>query len=68
MEHILVPRVCDTDACWMQSMLEAPLKFTNVPFLCGGDVYIKEEMQDPNMLSSALQMFPKWLPFIVAFL
>lgn len=52
----------------MHSMLEAPLKFTNVPLLCRGDVYIKEEMQDPNVLSSALQMFPKCLPFAVAFL
>lgn len=52
----------------MHGMLEAQLKFTNVPFLCWGDVYFKEEMQDPNMLSSALQMFLKWLPFLVAFL
>lgn len=41
----------------MHDMLEATLKFTNVPFLRGGNVYIKEEMQEPDMLSSALQMF-----------
>lgn len=59
-------RVCGTDACWMSAMLEAKLKFTSVPFLCIGDVYIKEEMQDPCMLSSALQMSLKLLTLFQA--
>ena len=43
-------------------MLKAKLKFTNVPFLCGGDVYIKEEMQDPDMLFCSPDV-PEVTPF-----
>lgn len=45
-------------------MLEDELKCTNMSFFCIGDIYIKEEVQDPYMLSSAFQMFLKLLtPF-----